>query len=135
MSKNEEFFQSVGANVIAPANAPYPTDSIDPKKIAAGSKRWASNQSTYWGAEQTHDQIPPGVYKSGHSPEYGQVLIKIPVEADDIVPLPGNEGDEIVKEFDDFWSLEKQFRSRGFLHKRGFLLWGLQEAERRRQYN
>lgn len=124
MSKNAEFFQSVGTNVTAPAHAPYPTVSFEPQKITAGSKRWASSQSTYWGAEQTHDQIPSGMYKCGQSPEYGPVLLSVPVETDDIVPLPGNEGNEIVSEFSDFWSLEEQFRSRGFLHKRGFLLWG-----------
>jgi hypothetical protein len=124
MSNNSEFFQSVGTNVRAPEHAPYPSEAFERQKIVAGSKRWASSQSTYWGAEQTHDQIPSGMYKCSSSQDYGPVLIRVPQETDAIMPLPGSEGSNIVSEFKDFWSLEEQFRSRGFLHKRGFMLWG-----------
>jgi hypothetical protein len=89
-----------------------------------GAKRWAANHDVFWGATQTYDQLPSAVYRCGVNHQVGPVLTKIAVETDNLLDLPDDDSSAIVAEFEQFWKLEPEFRKRGFLMKRGFLLWG-----------
>lgn len=101
--------------------APTSPAAIPP---TTGAKRWAANHDTFWGATQTYDQLPSGVYRCSVNPQIGPVLLKIGVETDNLLDLPDDDSAAIIREFEQFWKLEPEFRKRGFLMKRGFLLWG-----------
>lgn len=114
--------ESTGQNV---AGYPVEPKGETPSLIATtGAKRWAANHDVFWGATQTYDQLPSAVYRCGFNHQVGPVLNKIAVETDNLLDLPDDDSAAIVAEFEQFWKLEVQFRKRGFLMKRGFLLWG-----------
>jgi energy-coupling factor transporter ATP-binding protein EcfA2 len=97
-------------------------DSV--RKIATGAREWANSDDKYWGATQTFESIPSGLYRTGIAPELGPFLTKVPVETDNLIEFPDSASFDIVEEFRTFWEIEDRFRKRGFLHKRGYLLWG-----------
>ncbi len=130
---SENFFDKVGtqhhgarhgsaSQVGYPANEPR----VDPPTLVAttGAKRWAANHDVFWGATQTYDQLPSAVYRCGFNHHVGPVLNKIAIETDNLLDLPDDDSAAIVAEFEQFWKIEPEFRKRGFLMKRGFLLWG-----------
>jgi hypothetical protein len=130
----EDFFQRVGSdrkpprprNVTAgePAVATKGQDPNQEKPVATdGEQRWASSHDVFWGTTQTHDQLPPGVYSCGLS-QVGPILQRMTVQTDDLLMLPDEASSDLVNEFRRFWTLGDAFRARGFLHKRGFLVWG-----------
>ena len=46
------------------------------------------------------------------------------VNTDDIIILPDTESESVLKEIERFWTLKPEFEKRGFIYKRGILLWG-----------
>lgn len=97
---------------------------VHPLAQTAGERRWAANFDTFWGAAQTYDDLPAGAYRCGFINGVGAVLLKQIVEVDKLILFPDEASADIVAEFDAFWSLRPAFKKRGFLHKRGFMLWG-----------
>jgi SpoVK/Ycf46/Vps4 family AAA+-type ATPase len=139
---SEDFFERVGQDAYAngpgglqtqklnqrTAQAQYaveaPTPSA-PKAISlTGDRRWAASHDTFWGATQTYDELPPGLYRCDMAPQIGPILIKQAVSTDNLLELPDDATTSIIAEFEAFWRLEPEFRARGFMHKRGFMLWG-----------
>jgi DNA polymerase III delta prime subunit len=133
---NQEFFEKVGTSAprydggrqgveMSAQSQPCPPD--EPHRgpsPTTGAKRWAANHDTFWGATQTYDQLPAGLYRCGEAPNVGPTLHRIQVETDNLLTLPDDDSTEIIAEFKRFWEVEDEFRKRGFLMKRGFLLWG-----------
>lgn len=131
-----EFFDKVGTNVRygrggnnALETVPKPSPSLDgggnPNTLAmTGQKRWAANHETFWGATQTYDELPAGLYRTGWADGIGPILKRQKVETDNLLELPDNASASIIAEFETFWQIADKFRERGFLHKRGFMLWG-----------
>lgn len=91
---------------------------------AMGLKRWAAAHDIFWGATQTHDVLPAGLYRAGDCPQRGVILQRQNVETDSLIELPDDASASIIAEFQRFWEIGEAFRQRGFLHKRGYLLWG-----------
>jgi hypothetical protein len=129
MTGNQEFFDRVGTGsahrgYTAEVAKPAPMPDHPPMAATTGAKRWAANHDVFWGATQTYDALPPGLYRCGVSPNVGPILHQLTVETDNLLELPDEDSVAIVAEFEKFWTLEPEFRKRGFLMKRGFLLWG-----------
>jgi hypothetical protein len=96
-----------------------------PQNFSSGFKRWGAVDGTaFYGVAETHDALPPGLYRCQLRDMIGPVLVKQKVETDALLELPDDAGAAIIHEFKTFWEIEGKFRERGFLHKRGFLLWG-----------
>jgi hypothetical protein len=132
---NQEFFEKVGTAApryghevagASPHVEPGMPDAPHPRAVSptTGAKRWAASHDTFWGATQTYDQLPAGLYRCGEAPNVGPILHRIQVETDNLLTLPDDDSAEIIAEFKRFWEVEDEFRKRGFLMKRGFLLWG-----------
>lgn len=139
MSENSEFFERIGTNVKGGEYrrgsqahvdcAPSPIVPAVPGRAPGdvrntGEKRWAANHEVFWGATQTYDELPAGLYRCGVSNDLGPILIRMEVETDSLLLLPDMATARIVEEFRRFWEVAHEFRARGFIHKRGFLLWG-----------
>lgn len=105
------------------APEPQPRETLS-REAMAGLKRWAASHDMFWGATQTHDELPAGLYRAAHDINKGVVLVRQRVETDSLIEFPDDASASIISEFQDFWNLGDEFRKRGFLHKRGFLLWG-----------
>lgn len=134
MSENKEFFEKVGTVPKRHSSSGEREDSCAPCETAVredltatqmtGARRWAANHDTFWGATQTYDALPPGLYKCGYSNNIGPILVQQKTETDNLLELPDDASGAVITEFTKFWTLREAFKERGFLHKRGFLLWG-----------
>jgi energy-coupling factor transporter ATP-binding protein EcfA2 len=89
-----------------------------------GMSRWTSRGDNFYGVADTLPQLAPGCYRANANEMIGPILSKMKVETDSLLELPDAAGASIIAQFQQFWTLAEQFKSRGFLHKRGFLLWG-----------
>lgn len=102
-------------------------DGIENKKIIKsnnGSRRWASDDNTFWACSSTYDKIPAGVYKPLYSSTLGIILEQQIVETDNLIMIPNSINEKIVNEVDNFWTLKEKYNDMGVLYKRGILLWG-----------
>jgi SpoVK/Ycf46/Vps4 family AAA+-type ATPase len=123
-SRNED---SVPSNKLNYAGERPPTAStVSGKSIAEmpAMKRWAAANDVFRGAAETYDILPEGLYRTDCDGYGNPQLIKQKHETDGLIELPDDAGLSILQEFDDFWQRRDQFTQRGFLHKRGFILWG-----------
>ncbi len=87
-------------------------------------RRWAASDGKFWACQQTYDELPAGLYRPQFSNSIGYYLEKQIIDTDDIIVLPGTESESVLKEIEKFWTLKDEFTKRGFIHKRGVLLWG-----------
>lgn len=88
-----------------------------------GDLRWSSRHGAFWGTTQTHDALPAGLYRCDVT-QMGATLTQQAVNTDNLLELPDDATAQIIGEFEKFWELRPQFEARGFLHKRGYLLYG-----------
>jgi hypothetical protein len=139
LSENSNFFQRVGNEVAEGGRSGHRSRRArhweDREALHArteesmsGEKRWAANHDIFWGATQTYDGLPAGLYRCGTAEGVGPVLLRQTIEMDDAIELPDHACASIIREFEKFWKIEPEFRKRGFLAKRGYLLWGGQGA-------
>ena len=86
-------------------------------------RKWSSNDKIFWATPKVYDKLPAGVYR-GEITSNGPVLIKQTTSTDDLLELPDAAVSEIIAEFEKFWEVGDRLKLRGYLRKRGFLLWG-----------
>lgn len=89
-----------------------------------GHSRWATRGDVHYGVGDVRDELLPGLYRCEVSEISGPVLVKQRIETDSLLELPDDAGASVLAEFASFWQIADKFAERGFLHKRGFLLWG-----------
>lgn len=99
-----------------------PEPNVTP--LGAGASRWCSSEDKFWGAAQTHETLPPGLYRCGNSPQIGPYLDRMLNQTDSILELPDSATEGVLSEIREFSKLRAEFDKRGFLFKRGILLWG-----------
>jgi ATPase family associated with various cellular activities (AAA) len=121
------------------------TDWIDQEEDGLGT---ADSEMTIWGGDKTYvakDAIPlwgevePGLFAPFYSSgprlpaatyscvmrhDHGICLQKVESSNDELLLLPDRVSTELIDEARRFWAAKEEFRKRGFLHKRGFLLIG-----------
>src|SRR3990167_1190482 len=75
----------------------------------------------------THSSLPAGCYSVTLDKNANSVLfIGKYIKSDKIMRFSGDMVDNLLDEIDDFWKREKLFVDNGFLHRRGYLLYGSQ---------
>lgn len=121
MSKHR---RDAGATPEATRTIGEDNDSVISLSGTSSEKRWASKDKYFYGVTSTYDMLPSGTYRCEVSPNIGTILVKQIIETDNLLELPDSTIEKIISEFEQFWKLEEPFKSRGFLMKRGFLLWG-----------
>lgn len=109
-----------------------PDDDIIPDNEDDINKKYARGALTQWtrmgpgfaAIGPTVKKITPGVYKVLVLPNGTYVMAPKKIVTDNLLRLPDSKSDMVVSEVEKFWTLKKVYSSFGFLHKRGFLLWG-----------
>ena len=134
MNELDDFYRRIGSDVCVEDEAPPPDTSRIPipgwelnKPPFLGSisnPRWSRSDDVYWSASETCERLDAGFYRCEARPQIGPCVNKLRVPTDKLVPLPDTAGDEVIKEFIEFWTLKHRFEDRGLIHKRGVLLWG-----------
>jgi len=98
------------------------------ESIQKAQRHWSSTPdgAVFWGTSNIVDDLPPGLYKCAHRDDIGACLSKLIIETDDLIVLPDMVCNEVIDQIKTFWS--KSVRDamvlRGFLHKRGILMYG-----------
>ncbi len=93
--------------------------------INAGTVTQYANVGFAYGfTTKTVKALPPGLYEVASSQQMGWHLVAKRVVTDDLLRLPDSKSDGVVAEVKKFWALRPLFKKFGFVHKRGFLLWG-----------
>jgi len=112
-----------GAALFKTAECAPPSDeeAAEPKKTEASC--WAVTDDTYFGVGATVKRLTPGCYMPGMS-NHGPYLTRLPIKTDDLLVMPDDSSNFIIDDFVQFWSMKGKFTARGFLHKRGILMWG-----------
>lgn len=132
MSNTGQFFELIGTQLKSGKNFKRPYDEVEDGGIdedamplgVVNEHRWARSDDRYWQAADTCEKLDPGFYKLNSMPNVGPCLTRANIATDGLVEIPDAAGKEVLEEFSTFWQLKQQFAERGFLHKRGILLWG-----------
>jgi len=72
----------------------------------------------------TSNQLAPGIYNIVNTQEHGIIFKKKELRVDDLLLFPDSLSDKIMKEIMHFWSCGDRFKKHGFLHRRGYMLYG-----------
>ena len=87
--------------------------------------QWAAiGDKDYIACASTIKTLKPGMYFIIYDNRYGSVFIEHNFNTDDLIDFPDTVFDMAEKEIENFWELNQEFKNYGFLHRRGFLLYG-----------
>lgn len=95
-----------------------------PQTSFDGERRWQSNGDYFWNANLTLEALPAALYRCAEVANIGYCLERTRIDTDDLMELPDSPSASVIEEVRRFWELEEQFSKRGFIHKRGVMLWG-----------
>jgi hypothetical protein len=86
--------------------------------------QWSeATAGTFQAAGATQKVLESGAYR--FSWWNGRVaFVRVPIETDVLIDFEDSVFSKVVKEIEDFWKLEEIYNKHGFLHKRGYLLYG-----------
>src|SRR5262245_23805977 len=75
---------------------------------------------------KTAQKLPAGAYGCSLN-QYGEVqLLTRDLQVDDLIDFAESLPARILQEIENFWSLGETFQKHGYLHRRGYLLYGPQ---------
>jgi hypothetical protein len=75
---------------------------------------------------QTFDRLPAGAYACQLDACGSAQFVQRQLMLDELIDFPGSLPSRIMAEIDNFWGLGERFARLGFLHRRGYLLYGKQ---------
>ena len=84
---------------------------------------WIGNGTLFAPSARTVERLEPGVYAPIATPN-GILIRKHKVSVDHLIDTGDKAAVELISEFQQFWAKRDAFKAHGFLHKRGYLLWG-----------
>lgn len=110
----------------APATSD-PEESLK-KEIFKAQRHWGTTpeRSLFWATSNIEDNLPAGLYKCTKRDDVGTCFQQIKIETDALVRLPDMICNEVIEQITMFWSdrVKEEMKKRGFLHKRGILMYG-----------
>lgn len=116
-------------HVLKDIAAAIPSSQSNPKKkeeYNAALTQWTVfGPNEYLPVAQTRTSLPAGVYNAVPT-QSGIIFRQIDVKVDDLMEIPDSLHESVLKEIDDFWTRGSKFKEFGFLHRRGYLLYGPQ---------
>lgn len=104
----------------------YGVDELEEKLITPN--QWgAVGAKMYKPVSVTHERLPAACYSMTLDQRDGTIVfIKKAIKSDDILYFKGGITDDFLTEVNEFWDKEESFKEHGFLHRRGYLLYGRQ---------
>ena len=101
----------------------------EPKGKKTDIIQYCKNGPGFSAAGETIRVLPAGAYSIQH---VSQVLAFCPeqIHTDSLIRFPDSRADQLLKEIQGFWELKEEFKKGndkafgGFLHKRGYLIFG-----------
>lgn len=91
----------------------------------ADERLWVSLKPGVYGTGRvTFPVLPPGMYGIGLDDDLQLAFEARDPKVDDLLRFPDSLAKTILEEIDAFWRLGETFARHGFLHRRGYLLYG-----------
>jgi hypothetical protein len=123
-----DFNSLVGSRIAERRDAPQqggeaPISSENWAQTVASARCWAQSGDAFFPVSEVVNELPPGAYRCKSSNQ-GPYLEKMPIEMDSLLALPDSAVETLLAEFKKFWTLRDNFSKRGFIFKRGLLMWG-----------
>jgi hypothetical protein len=87
------------------------------------SQGWAKSGRAFYRVDDIRKELTPAFYVATLTMT-GPILIPFQVTNDDILDLPGEKTEDIIKRANEFWDLADNFKALNFTHKRGMILKG-----------
>jgi len=87
-------------------------------------RMWAVSDGCYMACQHAVDALPASAFCIDISPSSGIVFRKTECKTDNLIHFPDCVSDMVIAEIAKFWTKEEHFRSRGFMWKRGFMIYG-----------
>jgi hypothetical protein len=99
-------------------------DDDDGELFKVSKSQWAiCGSGEFTGIQRTQKTLTPGVYKA--KLRNGEVIMcKSEINVDSLLEFPNSVSDKILNEINDFWERADLFKKYGFLHRRGYLVYG-----------
>lgn len=113
--------QAVATLAMGMETAPPPGITIDSSSDSI--RNWSVSDNRYFECKATVTKLPAGLYEIIET-QVGLCWQKMPINTDELIIPTDNLITDIITEFKLFWNTKHEFKKRGLLHKRGFLLWG-----------
>lgn len=101
-------------------------EGMEDEKGKSKLSQWSQfGHDSYIAVGNTFKKLKSGVYDIETDRQSGQsVFVEKHISVDDVLNFPDSKCDKILREMDDFWNRSKIFKEYGFLHRRGYLLYG-----------
>jgi hypothetical protein len=95
------------------------------EKTESKNLAWQLRDGKYYPSHQVIPTLPAGEYFADYNYQQDMpfFLSKV-VVSDDLVNLPDESIQQVLRSISKFWTLEGKFKEHGFIWKRGILLWG-----------
>lgn len=127
MSDESELAELVGSARKESAEARLrPYRSVERTVDGGGLVQWIRKGDAFWPCHATCARLAAGAYRveeDCNSP-CGADLTPTEWATDALLRLPDSRSAEVIAEVERFWGLKDAYERLGFVHKRGFLLYG-----------
>lgn len=100
-------------------------EADEAKKFAKGhSTQYTRMGPGFSPVGPTIKSVPTGVYRIVVLANGAIIYAPKKIVTDNLLRLPDSKSDMVIEEIEKFWGLKSTYQKYGFVHKRGFLLWG-----------
>lgn len=97
------------------------------EKVVKASQWGTVAAKTFKAFSVSHSSLPAGCYSISKDMSDDRIIfVGKYIKSDKIMRFEGDMADDVLKEIDDFWNRGEAFKAHGFLHRRGYLLYGPQ---------
>lgn len=96
-------------------------------KVTRPNQWGAVGSKTFKALTTTRRHLPAGAYAITIDQNDNQpIYVNKDIKSDDLIRFSGSLADQILLEINEFWGRSAFFKKMGFLHRRGYLLYGPQ---------
>lgn len=101
------------------------SDGDESVTLNMSKTQWSeAGNNIFIGVGRTQKKLPSGVFDINMDGEGRMFFSKKSLSVDDLLDFPDSKAAKILAEMGDFWSKGEKFKEYGFLHRRGYLLYG-----------
>jgi len=97
-----------------------------PTRNEYGFQWMIAGPNTFQVCGRTTDLLPPGAYTVGMDNCGNPLFIGRALQVDELIHFPDSLPSKVQSEINKFWAMGDRFARYGFLHRRGYLLYGKQ---------
>lgn len=100
-------------------------DANADEEVFAKHVKWSAiAKNVYRATGTTRKTLPSGVYKIFTDNDGNPIFSLQKLDVDELIRFKGSLEDQIMDEIENFWEIGANFKKYGYMHRRGYLLYG-----------